>query len=235
MSVPLTTSPPAPIDIDAACAALQGMARRLHDDVAALRPLAADDEVGRFLLDRAGVAADHTLGCAMLAAARLATPGAVVTRSLLEALFGTCWASLDDANGQRLMGAGRRELLRIMRLNLVAGHAGIRHRETGEDHTAELLRHPAVAKAERLPRFDHMARDAGLTKIYDALYGLMSMFAHGAGGDILIGNRRDDFIYAQIQSAAAVARCNGLVVANRLRHGRSTTQEELAAILKVSL
>lgn len=235
MTIPLITSLTEPTVIDAACTALQSVARRLRDDVAVLRPLAAGDEVGRLLLDRADVAAQHAIGCAVLAEARLAAPGAVVARSLLEGLFGTCWASLNDANGQRLMGASQRELLRIMRLNLVAGHASIRHLKTGEDHTARLLRHPAVAEAGRLPRFDHMARDAGLMKIYDALYGLMSMFAHGVGEEFMAADRRDGFIDAQVQSAAAVARCNGLVVANRLRHGRATTQDQLAAILKVNL
>jgi hypothetical protein len=222
-------------DIDAACAATRKAVHQLHDDLAVLRPLAASDEVGRFLLDRVAVAAEHGAGCAMLAEARLASPGAVVARSLLEALFGTCWASIDDVNGRRLMEAGRRELLRIMRLNLQAGHASVRHRETGEDRTAEILRHPVVAEAERLPRFDHLAKDAGLKKIYDALYGLMSMFAHGAGGEFASGDKRDGFIHAQLHAAAAVVRCNQLIVANRFRHGRATTQDELAAILKVKL
>ena len=235
--MPTQPQPPLPSapDIDEACAIAREAAEQLLDDLPALRRLADDDAVGRFLLDRAAEAAERGTGCAMLAEARLAAPGAVVARSLLEALFGTCWASIDDTNGRRLMEASRRELLRIMRLNLQAGHASVRHRETGEDRTAEILRHPAVTEAERLPRCDHLAKDAGLKKIYDALYGLMSMFAHGAGGEFASGDKRDGFIHAQLHTAAAVVRCNHLIVANRFRHGRATTQDELAAILKVKL
>ncbi|WP_198368250.1 hypothetical protein, partial [Roseomonas sp. KE0001] len=103
--------------------------------------MSTTDEVGRYLLDRVAVAADHAAGCAMLGEARLAAPGAVVARSLLEGFFGTYWASLDNANGRRLMEATKRELLRIACLNLKAGHATIRDRGTGEDRTREFLRH----------------------------------------------------------------------------------------------
>ena len=229
------SSLPEILDIEAACASCQKAVQRLRDDLPTLRRLAEVDEVGDFLIDRAAVAADHTAGCAMLAAARLAAPGAVIVRSLLEALFGTCWASFGDANGRRLMGASRRELLRIMRLNLQAGHAGIFHRETGADHTAEVLRHPFIAEAERLPRFDHLAKDVGLKKIYDALYGLLSMFAHGAGNEFGSGVWRDGFIYAQLQASSAVVRCNHLILTNRFRERRTTTQDELAVLFGIEL
>ncbi len=231
---PDISSPTTP-DIDTACATVRREVKLLRDDLGALRLLVETDEVGRFLLDRAVTAAEFGDACALLAEVRLAAPGAVVARSLLEALFGTCWAAINDANGRLLLEAGRRELLRIMRLNLNAGHASIRHRDTGEDHTARILGHPAVAEAERLPRFDHLARHAGLKKVYDALYGLMSMFAHGAGSEFAAGGRREGLIYAQLHAVAAVVRCNHVVVTNRLRHSRATTQEELATILKVRL
>ncbi|WP_426960393.1 hypothetical protein [Muricoccus radiodurans] len=154
---------------------------------------------------------------------------------MLEAFFGTYWAALDEANGRRLMQATRRETLRLMRLNLQGGNGTIRHCETGEDHTREVLRHPSIADAERLPRFDHLAKEGGLKKVYDALYGMMSMFAHGAGMELLTDGRQDSFIHAQLHAASAVVRCNHLIVVNRFRHSRTTTQDEIAGILQVSL
>lgn len=193
------------------------------------------DEVGGYILDRVAVAADHATGCAMLGEARLAAPCAVVTRSLLEGFFGTYWASLDDSKGRQLMEATKKELLRITRVNLTNGHATIRDRVTGEDRTRELLRHPAMAKAERLPRFDHMANEAGLKKIYDALYGLMSMLAHGAGTHLMASGGRDGFIYAQLHAATAVVRCEHLILVNRIRQSRTTRGDEIASIFKVTL
>ncbi|MBI0436088.1 hypothetical protein D9598_19960 [Roseomonas sp. KE0001] len=91
-----------------------------------------------------------------------------------------------------------------------------------------------MADAERLPRFDHMAKAAGLKKIYDSLYGPMSMFAHGAGTQLLTGGQ-DGFICSQLQAASAVVRCEHLVLANRIRHSRTTTEAEVASIFQVLL
>lgn len=231
----MTTQPNTSLDLATAVALARGAARRLLDDQRELRAVAGADEVGSFLLDRTAVAAEHAIGCAMLAEARLAAPGAVVTRAVLEAFFGTYWVSVDEANGRRLMQATRREMLRLMRLNLQGGNGAIRHRETRKDHTQEILRSPAMAEAERLPRFDHMARDVGLQKVYDALYGIMSMFAHGAGTELLTEERRDSLIHAQLHAASAVVRCDHLIVVNRFRHARTTTQDEIAGILQVPL
>ena len=144
-------------DVDGACELVRERVQNLLADLPILRQQASPtDEVGQHLLDRVLAASDFAAGSALLGKARLAGPTASVTRSLVESFFGTYWASLTDANGRRIMDAGRRELMRVMRLNLVAGHARVEHRETGKNHTGEVPRNHRMSEAERLPRFDHM-------------------------------------------------------------------------------
>ena len=65
--------------------------------------------------------------------------------------------------------------MRVIKRNLREGSARLVDRETGQNRTGEFLKDPRVSEAERLPRFDHMARDAGIAKIDDQLYGVLSV------------------------------------------------------------
>ena len=224
---------PAPYDIPQDALLARQAAVKFIEELPALRAATATDAIGNYLLDRVKITADHATGCAMLGDAGLAAPLAVVCRALLEGVFGTYWASLDDANGRTLMAATTKELTRVMLRDLEAGHASMRDRVTGEDRTAEILRHPAAATAERLPRFDHMAKAAGLGRIYDLLYRPMSMFSHGAGTEILAGRAQDIFIHSQLHAASALVRFGQLVVTNRGLNSRVTTIAEVQAILNV--
>lgn len=224
---------PATFDVPMATALARRAALAFMDDLPKLRKFAVADNVGEHLLARVKVAAEHANGCALLGDAGLAAPLAVVCRALLEGVFGTYWASLDDANGRVLIEATNKELTRVMLRDLEAGHATIRDRITGEDRTAEIRRHPASARAERLPRFDYMAKAAGLGRIYDVLYRPMSLFSHGAGVELLSSDGRDSFLHSQLHAASALVGLGHLVVANRLRNGRITSIAEVGAMLKV--
>ena len=105
----------------------------------------------------------------------------------------------------------------------------------GEDRTAEFRSHPAVAVGERLPRFDHMAKAAGLGRIYDVLYRPMSMFSHGAGTEMLAGDAQEAFVHSQLHAASALVRLGHLIVTNRLRNGRVTMIAEIRDVLNVAV
>lgn len=224
------------LDVDGACASVRERVRGLLDDLPNLRrQVGPADEVGRHLLDRVLVASDFATGCALLGQERLAGPTASVTRSLVESLIGTYWASLDDANGRKIMDAGRREAMRIMRLNLVAGHARVRHRKAGRNHTGQVLRDARMSEAARLPRFDHMAKEAGIGKVYDVTYGMLSLLSHAGATEVLAARGQDDAVHGHLHAAAAIVRCLHLIVSNRVRSGRVTPKDEIASVLKVSL
>ena len=205
-------------------------------DLPVLRQQASPtDEVGQHLLDRVQVASDFAIGSALLGNARLAGPTASVTRSLVESFFGTYWASLTDANGRRIMDAGRRELMRVMRLNLVARHARVEHRETGKNHTGEVLKSRKMSEAERLPRFDHMAKEAGIGKVYYVIYGMLALLSHAGMAGAQAARKPDEAIHGHLHAATAIIRCLHLIVSNRVRSGKVTTKDEIASILKIQL
>ena len=221
-------------DIDDACERVRVRVQDLRADLPVLRQQASPtNEVGQHLLDRVQVAADFAAGRALLGKARLAGPTASVTRSLVESFFGTYWASLTDANGRKIMDSGRRELMRIMRVNLVAGHARITHRETGKNHTGEVLKSRKMSEAERLPRFDHMAREAGIGKVYDVMYGMLSLLSHTGMAGAQAVRKPDEAIHGYLHAATAITRCLHLIISNRVRGRKVTTKDEIASILKI--
>jgi hypothetical protein len=217
------------------CKELRDAAVNLRNELTAFRVTQPSDELASYLVQRAEIAVDHALACAQLALSGLAVPSAVVVRSLMEAFFGTYWASLSLENARRLRDAGLREAMRIMKLNLRAGNAIMRHRETDENQTASFLQEPKLSEAERLPRFDQLARDAGLRRVYESLYGLMSMFAHGAGAEFVSPTSRGEFIDAQLHAAKAMLKCYQEIIVNRICHGRALTAQEVAELLRVPL
>lgn len=64
--------------------------------------VASGDSAASHFIDRLRIATDNATGCALLADARLSAPVAAVTRSMLESLVTTHWASLSDANAEEI-------------------------------------------------------------------------------------------------------------------------------------
>ena len=91
-----------------------------------------------------------------------------------------------------------------------------------------------MSEAERLPRFDHMAKEAGVGTIYDVMYGMLSLLSHAGMTEALAARDQDEAIHGYLHAAAAITRCLHLVISNRIRDGRVTTNDEIASILKVS-
>jgi hypothetical protein len=213
------------------------VASGVENDLPLLRAQADPmDPVTTHLLDRLLIATDYAKGCASLGEAGLGPPIVPVARTLTENFISGCWAALSRENGGVAIEAGRREMTRVMLLNLRAGHATIRHRSTGEDRTREFMNDPAVAAdAQRLPRFDRMAEAAGLKKLYDTIYGMQSLLSHASATDLLARRQQDQLIHAQLSTASAILQCTHLILTNRIREKRITTKTEFEAILKVSL
>jgi hypothetical protein len=129
----------------------------------------------------------------------------------------------------------RREMMRLMRLNLKRGHAVIRHKETGAIHTEEILDDPKMSEAGRPPSFRTMADQAGRGRLYDTSYGSMSMLAHGTATELLANPDQRDLISAPLHSTSAFLRCIFLIASNRIRENRTTSIAELESILKIAL
>jgi hypothetical protein len=193
------------------------------------------DKVTKHLFKRLLVATDYASGCVNLGDAGLGSPLVVIVRCLFESFIGTYWGSQSDKNGHALLASAERELMRVMKLNLSKGHARIVEKDTGQNRTGSFLRDPRLAEAERLTRFDRMAEEAGIRKIYDQLYGLLSLLSHSSAADILAKRDQMEMIQTHLPAATAFLQCIRLIVSARVRDKRIAKLEEIESILKISL
>lgn len=224
------------MDIAGTCNRLRNQIKQIADDLPCLKSqIDPGDPFASHIVDRVLVAADNALGCVVLAEQNLAAPLTSVSRSIFESLLAVYWASQTEENATILLNAMDRETLRLMRLNLDRGHAVIRHKRTGGIHTQEILDSPKMSEAKRPPQIWKMAKEAGLGKLYDTMYGFMSMFAHGTVTEVLAKRDQRTLISAQLSSAVALLRCINLIAVLRIQEKRTASILELESILMVPL
>jgi hypothetical protein len=224
------------LEIADICASLRDRIRVIVDDLPVLKSQAdSSDSLALHIIDRVLVATDNATGCAVLAEQNLAAPLASAERSIFESLLAVYWSSQKEEYATILLSVMRREMMRLMRLNLKRGHAVIRHKDTGAIHTEEILDDQKMSDAGRPPSFRTMAEQAGLGKLYDTSYGFMSMLAHGTATEMLANPDQRDLISAQLHSVSAFLRCIYLIAVNRIRKKRATSIAELESILKIAL
>ena len=197
--------------------------------------LGPNDGFGGHLLIRLRIARDNAKGALILAQNGLGPPLITVTRSLFESLFSTYWATLNLQNAHTMMHFTQNETFRIIR-DLLKKRVGlIQHRQTGEDLTNQLLQEKVFANMKRPPRFDVMAKESDIVKIYDAFYGMFSMFAHGNATDLLPAKLPDDFAASVAEAARSLFECLHAIVKAHIRHQQRPAPEELSLILGIRL
>jgi hypothetical protein len=108
------------------------------------------------------------------------------------------------------------------------GRAEIVHMITGANENDTVLNHPMMKDARSPKRLADMAAEAGMRNIYDTLYGLLSLFAHGAATELhvksaLSGNPP---IYENMSLARSCLKAIALICSNRI-DGTQTDQNEL--------
>jgi Family of unknown function (DUF5677) len=189
------------------------------------------DDLAAYFIDRLRIAVDNGRGCVLLAVARLPAPIATVTRSMLESVFTTYWASLSDANAKLIKDAFEAEFLRVTKGFLTEGLGTIRNKITGEDKTDEILASSLFATARRPPQIQKLAKEAGLGRAYALLYGQMSALAHGNA--MLLAKDEDDFIYAWLPAAQSMLKATHLIVVARILEHRQILVEEIISILNL--
>jgi hypothetical protein len=92
-----------------------------------------------------------------------------------------------------------------------------------------------MASPGRLPRYEHMADGVGVRKIYDQLYGIMSLLSHASGADILAKRDQAELISSNLHTATACLRCIHLIVSVKIKENRVVNHSEIEAIMKVAL
>ena len=193
------------------------------------------DDITHHLLNRLLVATDYASGCAALADANMGPPIVPISRALFESFVSTYWASQSEDNGKVIVDAARREIMRIMKLNLVNKRAKMLHKQTRENYTAKFLHDPKMKEAQRLPQYAHMADGAGIRKIYDQLYGMLSLLSHASGADLLAKRDHDQLINSNLHAVSADLRCIYLIISARIKEKRLVMLDEIEAIMNVAL
>lgn len=192
--------------------------------------VASGDEATTHFIDRLRIANDYAKGCALLAEARLSPPVAALTRNMLESLITIHWASLSESNAEEIQTAAEFESIRLMRNILRQDHAILRHKETLEDKTQQILNSPFINKAKSPRRVNIMAKESGLGKLYEMFYGIMSLLGHGTDTRALL-EQPSDLLSAAVEAARTLLEAIYLIVVNRVRNHRPTTVTEIETIL----
>jgi Family of unknown function (DUF5677) len=131
------------------------------------------DKVLRYFMERAA-----QVGEACFRTSDLQMPLFVLARVLSEDFFTMYWASLSEANAAEYCKVALSEVAKMIRHNLKNKRARVREVATGNDVTArflpELDRHVAKKKT-----IEQLAKDSGLSKVYDIVYRYDSLEVHG--------------------------------------------------------
>jgi Family of unknown function (DUF5677) len=215
-------------------AKLQKQLKTVADDLLLLEAQVTSSDLDtRHLIDRLRIAVDNAKGCALLAPEGLTAPLATVTRSMLESLMTTHWASLNNSNARVIQAAARNEFIRLMRNLLTKSRGVIQNKETGQNETKRILDSSLMNIAERPPTIVKMAEESGLAKLYDVFYGNISVLAHGTATELLAGPQ-EELVSACIETSRSLLEAIHLIVLNRVREHRCTTVAEIEAILRVT-
>lgn len=108
----------------------------------------------------------------------LEVPLFVLARVLCEDFFIMYWASLSEQNAAEYSKAALSEMAKMLRQNLKNKRARVRDISSGKDVTAKFLpkleRHVSQKKT-----IEQIARESGLSKVYDIIYRYDSLEVHG--------------------------------------------------------
>ncbi len=104
-------------------------------------------------------------------------PLLVLARVLCEDFFTLYWASRSEENAAEYVKAVRSEMARMVRQNLKNKRARLRDISSGKDVTAEFL--PELNGVGKKRSIEEIAKESGLSKVYDIIYRYDSLEVHG--------------------------------------------------------
>jgi hypothetical protein len=131
------------------------------------------NKVLRYFMERAA-----QIGEACFRTSDLQLPLFVLARVLCEDFFTMYWASLSEENATEYSKVAVSEMAKMIRNNLKNKRARVKEISSGKDVTAKVLpeldRHVTKKKT-----VEQLAKDSGLSKVYDIVYRYDSLEVHG--------------------------------------------------------
>lgn len=189
--------------LDDELAALQREIRKADKNVEDFRKRhfnGLQEETIIFCLERAS---DLAKGATTATTARLPESVYVLARGLFEVLIQIYWISLSIDNSEQFAQAFSNDLKRNAKGNLEKGYAGVYDDESKTDRTQEVLNTSDWKKIPML-RFDKMATETGIEKLYTMIYGFLSMHSHGYTFGIAADLSDEEALDGAIALAASV-------------------------------
>lgn len=176
-------------------------------------------------------AVDLALGCAAVAAQELPDSTTTLSRALLETLIWTRYVTLSENNAQEFLGSYLEELKRTARKNLSVGYAHIYERRTKADKTAEFLRSERMKNIRPRISIESAAKAGGLEKAYTAIYGFISMVAHGRACGLRHQSEAKEDLFASLSAALGAIECIEVMATSWLLARQQTPKETLTILL----
>lgn len=178
--------------------------KEIQDKTASATPVNKRHEALTYCLERA---IDLSTTVHFAAKAALVESTATVTRALYETFLWTSWIQLSEENAATYQEVAQNELMRQARRILKTGIGVVRNKQTGKDVTEQFLQITNGLKIPSRPRFDNMAKEAGLENVHQMFYTPQSIEAHGSAITIrrsAVGAGQAEVLFAHLTFANAM-------------------------------
>ncbi len=123
-------------------------------------------------------AIDIAEGGTTLAKNHFFTSSMILTRGLLEILFLVCWVIQSEENAQELQVSINSQFKTALKEILRKGYGKVSDKVSGSDRTDEYLESLDMAKIPKRLKYEQIAKEVGLEKIYSETYRYLSLEAH---------------------------------------------------------
>ena len=176
-------------------------------------------------------AIDIAEGGTTLARNHLFTSSMILARGLLEILFLVCWVIQSEENAQGLQVSINSQFKTALKEILRKGYGKVSDKVSGNDRTDEYLESPDMTKIPKRLRYEQIAREVGLEKIYSETYRYFSLEAHFGTFEIQDEVVAEDEILTILGSIKTSLDAIIVVSANWAINQRSTPTSDIIGIL----
>jgi len=176
-------------------------------------------------------AIDVARGCLLAVKSKLPASLNILSRALLETLIWTRFITLSEENAQRFSDDAMHELKRSARRNLTAQYARVVDNVSGEDKTGEILNSPLLKNIPRRLSLEDAARDGGLLRVYSAVYGFNSIYAHGKAFGLSKTADPEREFYTSACAALGALQCTNLLASDWIVRQKQTESAILKRLL----
>lgn len=167
-------------------------------------------------------------GAATLGRERNAVALGVVFRTVIESMILLLWVEVSEENAKHQEGAGLAEFARITKINIQEKYLKVKIVDTGEDGGSDLLKSEIFQDLKKSKNVEMMAKEAGVSFLYNVLYRFGSLSTHGHSMDEDISD--NEKIIVELQAVASMSVAIGHVAVRWLINRERTDNETLGKL-----